>query len=109
MLDDQACVADLIHQDIHSWNVPSIDEIFWEEKASLIKSLPLSENLIRDRWIWHYTKNGKFSVRGTYHAIMDSDILVVGQMAHGPSSSSNDAVWKKIWLLDIPNKKKHFL
>ncbi|XP_027071929.2 uncharacterized protein LOC113758091 [Coffea eugenioides] len=40
---------------------------------------------------------------------MDSNILVVGQMAHGSSSSSNDAVWKKIWLLDIPNKKRHFL
>ncbi|XP_071933219.1 uncharacterized protein [Coffea arabica] len=101
--------SDLIHQDLRNWNTALIDEIFWEEEASLIKSLPLSKYLTKDRWLWHYTKNGKFSVRSAYHAIMDSDILDVGQTAQASSSSGNDVVWKKIWSLDIPNKKKHFL
>nr|XP_027109435.1 uncharacterized protein LOC113729327 [Coffea arabica] len=101
--------SDLIHQDLRSWNTALIDEIFWEEEASLIKSLPLSKYLTKDRWLWHHTKNGKFLVRSAYHAIMDSYILDVRQTAQASSSSGNDVVWKKIWSLDIPNKKKYFL
>ena len=91
MLDSQADVSDLIIRELHIWNTTLMDEIFWEEVAKLIKSIPLPRVSAKDRWIWHYS-NGKLSVKSVNHAIMDSDILDVGQIDLPSSSSGKDNI-----------------
>jgi hypothetical protein len=51
ILDQHARVSELIDQTTRQWNVELISEIFLEEEAAVIRSLPLSPLPVEDRLI----------------------------------------------------------
>lgn len=56
-----------------------------------------------DTLFWEGTANGEFSVKSSYH-------MVVEELIHLPPGFAvvNMIVWKKIWHFDIPSKVKIF-
>ncbi|GAU47330.1 hypothetical protein TSUD_291520 [Trifolium subterraneum] len=78
---------------------------FNSDEASKIVSTPLSIRLPADRIIWHWEKDGLYSVRSAYHLLCsERDILM-----SSPSSSRDDNLWKEIWKAPLPNKIKNFM
>ncbi|KAL0442406.1 UNVERIFIED_CONTAM: hypothetical protein Slati_1963300 [Sesamum latifolium] len=74
-------------------------------KLEVILGIPLSRTGEPDLLVWHYSKNGRFSVRSAYHlaCLMDDR----------PGSSSlgerEGSWWRKVWQSKIPNKIKVFV
>ena len=66
---------ELIDNELSCWDVSLNDDIFWPEEAELIKLIPLGRVWATDRWVWHYKKNGKFTLRSAYHITMNSEII----------------------------------
>ncbi|KAL0399531.1 UNVERIFIED_CONTAM: hypothetical protein Sradi_2296400 [Sesamum radiatum] len=60
-------VADLVTPDGLDWDVVRVRELFWPEDSEVILGLPLSRTREPDLLVWHYSKNGRFSVRSAYH------------------------------------------
>ncbi|BFG41108.1 hypothetical protein CerSpe_273820 [Prunus speciosa] len=63
-----------------------------------------------DRRIWHFAKNGRYSVKSGYWAALEYkrlEELSVGSLA-GPSSPSLK-LWKHLWKLKAPQKILHLL
>ncbi|VVA28182.1 PREDICTED: reverse mRNAase [Prunus dulcis] len=58
-------VADLLHSESPSWNVPILQTLFFAEEVDLIRSLPFSLRRPRDQLIWHYDTKGLFTVKRT--------------------------------------------
>ncbi|KAL0448481.1 UNVERIFIED_CONTAM: hypothetical protein Slati_1404500 [Sesamum latifolium] len=66
-------VADLMDPVGGKWNSRKIQELFWLVDSDIILSIPLSRTGEEDIWVWHYSKNGIFSVRSAYHLACDLD------------------------------------
>ncbi|KAM1513303.1 hypothetical protein ACFX1Z_024746 [Malus domestica] len=57
-------VEELIYN--QSWNVPLVKSLFSEFEFNAIIDMPLSIWDISDRLIWHFDKNGCYSVKIAY-------------------------------------------
>ncbi|KAG8380966.1 hypothetical protein BUALT_Bualt06G0071400 [Buddleja alternifolia] len=81
------------------WNEELIRNVFWPPDATSILSIPLARYSCPDSLIWHYSKNGLFSVKSAYHVARS---LITED---GPSrSSSSSADWRFIWGAKLPHK-----
>ena len=96
--NDDLKVAELI-QHPGKWNVDLIQESFLLPDSQLIFTIPLSPFNHTDSWLWHYTKNGRYSVKSGYN-------LAISTIRSGPSASSDSLVnwWKAFWAIKIPRK-----
>ncbi|KAL0344526.1 UNVERIFIED_CONTAM: putative mitochondrial protein [Sesamum radiatum] len=98
-------VADLVTPDGLDWDVVRVRELFWPEDSEVILGLPLSRTREPDLLVWHYSKNGRFSVRSAYHLACLLDDRP-GSSSLGEHESS---WWRKVWQSKIPNKIKVFV
>ncbi|KAJ8438737.1 hypothetical protein Cgig2_013783 [Carnegiea gigantea] len=62
-------VSSLLDYASTTWREELVRGIFIPYDAELILSLPLCDQWPQDKLIWHYTANGVFSVKSTYHLI----------------------------------------
>ena len=62
-------MADLINSNDRSWKMDIVREIFTEEDATIITSIPLSNRSIPDKLIWRDSSLGLFTVKSTYFAV----------------------------------------
>jgi hypothetical protein len=106
ILTEDARVMELINQDTKWWNSCLIKEIFHEEEARVICTIPLSLVPTKDSLIWRGTSNGVFLVRSAYH--MEKD-LQASRHSGGSRHDTGTVIWKTIWNLKIPNESKHFM
>lgn len=62
-------VSELMHN--RCWNVTMLNNLFspWEVEA--IKRIPLPHAEMEDKWVWHYTKHGNFTVKSAYNHAME--------------------------------------
>ncbi|KAK2436873.1 beta-amylase 3, chloroplastic [Trifolium repens] len=82
-----------------------IRDIFSYFEAQQIINLPLSWRLPIDRRIWHWERDGNFSVKSAHHMIKEA-----GTLNNPESSSSNgSAIWKAVWKIKAPHSVKNFL
>lgn len=103
-------VAALIIEESNSWNVNLVKSLFLYHEASTILHLPLSRQGAEDKLVWHWSKNGDFTVKSAYHQAVD--LLETKTESHstkGEILSHNKVPWEKICKLDMPNKVKFFL
>lgn len=105
ILEDDACVADLIDLDLRHWNIPLVNQIFAPDDAKKIFSTPLSLRMPRDKMCWKWESTGVYSVKTAYHALYEASERDL------PSSSNtkDDSLWKEIWQAKIPNSTRNFL
>ncbi|KAK6152957.1 hypothetical protein DH2020_012596 [Rehmannia glutinosa] len=87
-------VSTLIQPGAHTWNSDLIFNLFSAEEATLILSIPSPFLLSPDYWYWFHNKHGKFSVKSTYHLILNYP----GVFPEAPdlisSSLGQSPVWK---------------
>ncbi|VVA28183.1 PREDICTED: reverse mRNAase [Prunus dulcis] len=95
-------VADLLHSESPSWNVPILQTLFFAEEVDLIRSLPFSLRRPRDQLIWHYDTKGLFTVKSAY--CVAQTLMLYNETVTAPSSSSNadSSMWPTLWKSLIP-------
>uniref|UniRef100_A0A803QHJ7 Piwi domain-containing protein n=1 Tax=Cannabis sativa TaxID=3483 RepID=A0A803QHJ7_CANSA len=78
--------------------------VFNKDDAEMILSLPNSGWDIDDKILWHYSKNGEYSVKSGYR-------MACELKAERQQSDDHLAVqwWRKLWRLKIPQKIKVFV
>lgn len=65
-LPTQALVLEFINTEAISWKEELIHSMFSVEEVDFINSIPLNCNGREDKWVWHHTKNGLFTIRSAY-------------------------------------------
>ncbi|KAK1378467.1 zf-RVT domain-containing protein [Heracleum sosnowskyi] len=97
-LNEEMKVSELIQQP-GKWNRDLIQQLYLIPDSQLILSVPLSPFDHEDSWLWHYNKNGSYSVKSGYKLALSVD-------RSSPSSSSEvlSAWWKAFWAIQIPKK-----
>jgi hypothetical protein len=95
-------VNDLINFDTKQWNLPVINSIFLPFEAHQISKLPLIDINSRDELTWAGTKEGIYSVKSGYQAVMEwkngRDNIT------GSNPNSNEQLWKHLWKIKTPPK-----
>ncbi|KAL3498256.1 hypothetical protein ACH5RR_040988 [Cinchona calisaya] len=100
-------VSSRVTRYLNGWKHELLEELFWHDEVKLIRSIPIGDVSNQDKLIWHFNKNGAFSVKSAYNLIrnLSSDWENLGS---GSLGSTNNT-WKRLWHLCIPNKVKVFL
>ena len=76
-----------------------IHQRFLAPDSHMILTIPLSPFNHTDSWFWHYTINGKYSVKSGYQLALSAD------NKGSSSSSSGTSIWgKTFWAVHIPRK-----
>ncbi|XP_058784773.1 uncharacterized protein LOC131659623 [Vicia villosa] len=103
--DDNLMVSDLVDSDLGSWQKEKIFALFNEEDAKQIISIPLSTSGLEDKIIWHFEKDGEYSVRSAYHLCMQEK----ADKLPGPSSPPDTNLWKAIWKAPVAPRIRNFI
>lgn len=99
-------VSDLIDPITRTWRVELINALFWPVDIARILAIPIGAPEAEDRMVWHFAKDGKFSVRTCYKLIQDTHF----EAATRPSGSDSTEVrWNFIWQLKVPPKIRMFV
>lgn len=88
-------ISDLIDANTKDWNHLCVRELFWQDEADVILTIPLSSNGGEDLFIWHHTANGEFSVGSAYHVAVS-----LSSQSQPSTSTSCSPIWKT----NIPRK-----
>lgn len=103
----EATVSELIDEDTKRWKRDLIYNVFNPYEAKQILNIPISLRLPGDclTCIWHWEKDGNFSVRSAYHLLCDA------KDRNLPESFElcDRGLWKNIWKAPVPNTVKNFL
>lgn len=96
---------ELIDYDTKQWNRDLIFHSFNNYAAHQIIKIPLSMRQPEDKIIWHWEKDGIYSVRSAHHALCDENF------SNQPESSSanNPVIWKQIWNTPASRSVQNFL
>ncbi|XP_021801570.1 uncharacterized protein LOC110745747 isoform X2 [Prunus avium] len=78
-----------------------LDQETKEEDVKAITSIPLSVNFHKDRWIWHYTTNGTYSVKSGYRLEMSKKKECSGVVASSSEPRIRCAFWRKVWSQEV--------
>ncbi|KAJ8443737.1 hypothetical protein Cgig2_029642 [Carnegiea gigantea] len=96
-------VTDLIDHDNVPWRESLVRDIFLPYDAEYILSIPLCGSWPDHKLIWHYNNHGFFSVRSTYHTLIeDSHASLAGTSTHGLD------IWRVLWKCDVPPRNRLF-
>ncbi|KAL0284767.1 UNVERIFIED_CONTAM: putative mitochondrial protein [Sesamum calycinum] len=96
-------VSELIDADLRVWNESLVNSLFSPEDRDLILQIPLRLVGSTDLLVWHYSRNGLFSVRSAYHLA-----LACARPASSNEIRWSRQLWSKIWQAHMPNKAKVF-
>ncbi|CAA0831098.1 Ribonuclease H-like superfamily protein [Striga hermonthica] len=108
--DNVKWVSDLIDDNGRVWNKALIHNIFSVKEAEEILQLPIIGELGRkDKLVWSFNKDGKFSVKTCYKAIMDQKELTKCQPESSRGAVALKKIWNSIWKIKIKPKLRIFL
>jgi hypothetical protein len=99
-------VSDLIDNQSREWKEEAIKQIFYPMEAKQICTMPLPNYNQEDFISWQGTKDGNYSVKSGYQAIL------AWHKAQNPSPTSSymdSTRWKKLWKLFVPPKQIHHI
>ncbi|KAL5783938.1 hypothetical protein ACOSQ2_006330 [Xanthoceras sorbifolium] len=97
-------VASLISPSSHSWDLAKLDQVFVAADRDSIMEIPLSFGDCNDSLIWHFDKNGEYSVKSGYRVAAQEKLSLKGS-----SSCPDSKWWLALWNLNIPPKIKIFI
>ncbi|KAL0326613.1 UNVERIFIED_CONTAM: putative mitochondrial protein [Sesamum angustifolium] len=100
-------VSDLLDSENGRWHKELIEGLFCPEDATLIQSIPLGQFNWADTIVWHYNKNGKFSVKSASY--LAQSIALENRSPLDGQCSTSSSNWQFIWSTKVPNKIKVFL
>jgi hypothetical protein len=100
-------VSDLINEKSGEWKTQLIGQTCYPMEAAHIISIPLINTHQEDVISWIGTKDGLYSVKSGYQAIMEWNDNKTGQSTS--SYNGTNTRWKKLWSLDVPPKQAHLI
>jgi hypothetical protein len=101
-------VKDLIKPHSNEWNEDIIKQNFFPIEAELICQIPTINSEGEDLISWQGTKEGNYTVRSGYNAIMEWHQADSNQAKH--TSSKDDPInWNNIWKVVNPPKQIHLM
>jgi hypothetical protein len=105
ILGEEATVSELIDVNSKMWKRDLIYNNFNRYEATQILNIPISARLPEDKIIWHWEKDGQYSVRSAHHLLCNE------KSAPLPESSRGNCriLWKRIWSIPIPKSAQNFL
>lgn len=86
------------------WRRDIFNEWFNQVECSAILTIPFSMTCVSDFWTWHFTKDGRYSVRSAYFVELKEQRVEKGES----SSRVKDKEWMKIWKAAVPPKIQNF-
>lgn len=96
-------VADLIDPITCKWNKQFIEETFWPVDCERILSIPIGAITSDDRLVWHFSKDGKYSVKTAYQVLLAARCSQV-HSSGGAASGEATINWNEVWNLNLPPK-----
>ena len=105
-MNDFPMMSAFVDHDLRSWKADLFKSIFLPFEADTILNIPISYNLLEDKFIWVGNRKGVFTVKSAYYVALN----LVDYADKGESSFGDpwERLWKKIWHLNIPPKVKIF-
>ncbi|GAU35403.1 hypothetical protein TSUD_160540 [Trifolium subterraneum] len=100
-------VKELIDPATNQWKQSIINQAFLPFEAQQIGQIPLVNTKTQDELTWFDTKDGTYSVKSGYQAIMDWATL--NNENSGSNTLAIDPTWNKLWKQKIPPKQAHLL
>ncbi|KAK9929759.1 hypothetical protein M0R45_026843 [Rubus argutus] len=89
------------------WNEPLIKDNFLVHEAEAILSIPLAGRLRPDTAIWHFQKDGKYTVKSGCWLATELQGVVHGSVgSSGINDSVETSVWDKIWKLKVAKQSE---
>ena len=107
VLNEDATVDSLIDDNLMTWKVNLLNEIFLPRDVEVIKQIPLSLRNPCDKLIWTGTTNGKFSVKSAYYLLLGEANSSSGSSSSGGSLDRH--LWSKIWSSQVQPKIRLFM
>lgn len=106
--NDPLNVSELILTEKAEWNTHKVNQLFDEDIAMEILSIPLSPLPFEDKLRWTKNQTGNFSVKSAYNSIGDSEVK---QNLNSASTSFQQSrrLWNGIWKANIPPKVRIFI
>ncbi|KAK4401746.1 hypothetical protein Sango_0915300 [Sesamum angolense] len=92
-------VSELVDDESGEWKVSRLREIFLPIDIETILSIPLGRTIQPDLIVWHYMKDGRFSIRSAYH--------LARSLKEGTSSSKETQPWSFLWAATVPQKNRN--
>ena len=102
-------VSELISSITGAWDEQLLCDLFSPVDVQRILQIPINNHGFDDFIAWHFSKNGKYSVRPGYHIQWKSKFGANSSQLALPGGSAINPVWKTIWQLKIPSKVKIFI
>lgn len=93
-------VADLVKENTNLWDDDKRTVIFSQNDIFRIKKSLLSPSGVEDELIWHFTKDGRYSVKSRYNLAV--------QLA-ADRNLEVDGNWKLLWASKVPPRVRDFL
>ena len=86
------------------WDKAELRKYLTQWEIGEILKIPIPITSPSDKWMWHYTKSGDFSVRSAYFVELERR-----KNEHASSSRSREhSVWKELWHTKVPAKVRNF-
>ncbi|XP_070660434.1 uncharacterized protein [Malus domestica] len=105
-------VLQITSGNLKHWKIEEVAKLVVPEDLELIQTIPISRSGCPDKRIWHYTKNGRYSVRSGYPVVMEmmnnGEFCRKGGGMPSPLGVKG-GTWKCIWALMVPNKIRFFI
>jgi hypothetical protein len=100
-------VKDLIDPSTNQWNHQLINQTFLPFEANQIFQIPLVDRNSTDELAWAGEKDGRYTVKSGYRAIIEWKSLQ-SNLA-GSTNLVTNPQWKHLWKLKIPPKQGNLL
>ena len=101
---DVTLVEELMNPVTGEWDEEVLETNFVSVDAQAIMRIP-NGRLDGDLWGWHLERNGNFSVRSAYRALLVANTTINPVMG---SRGSEQVFWKKLWKMRVPPKVRNF-
>lgn len=86
------------------WDNETLERWFLQTEVAAIRRVPVPMFDEMDTWCWHYSKDGRFTVRSAYRMLLTKEVT-----SRASSSTTRGRFdWNLIWDATVPPKIKHF-
>ena len=106
ILPPQSKVCDLINHEEHQWKSKLITQEFLPHEANIIKGIPLSDQDIPNKQVWHASTHGVYTTRSAYM------LLALAERNNVPTcltNKSSSKIWQCIWSLQVSYNVRHLI
>lgn len=95
-------VWDLFEPDLRQWKFTLLQDMFQTRDQEEILKIPLPLTDIDDIRVWHFSRNGIYTVKSGYN-------LIMGNMGDTTNMHSTPTTWTRILNIRAPPKVKFFM